>query len=195
MFHDHAGHGVDPVAGGQAQGEHGASAGVRGHEPGQPGREAGQHGAGFGGVVRLPVLCDDPAAQIHQGDGGVGDGDVRPGHQKARGVDLDRDVRPAEPLGAGGLRALPDQPAGEQPAHVPADGGRREAGEAGDGGTGDRPVVEDRPEDGAGAGEPAAGPGGGYIGASQRGGAVLVRAADGRRQTLHSVFQVLGGSG
>ncbi len=125
----------------------------------------------------------------------MGDGDVRPGHQEAAGVDLDGDVRPAEPLGSRGLGALPDQPAGEQLADVPAHGGGREAGEPGDGGAGDRSVVEDRAEDGAGAGVPAGGCGGGYVGAAQRGGVVLTRGGGGRRQTLHSVFQVLGGSG
>lgn len=169
--------------------------GVRGHQPGQPGCESVEYAAGFGGAVRLPFLGDDPAPQVHQGDGGVGDGDVRAYHQEAAGVDLDGDVRPAEPLGSCGLRALPDQSAGEQLADVPAHGGGREAGEAGDGGAGDRPVVEDRPEHGSGTRDAAGRSGGGYVGASQRGGAVLVTTADGRRQTLHSVFQVLDGSG
>ncbi len=194
---DDSGTGVHPVPGGEAQGEDGPACGVRGDQPGQPvgevpqqrgtGGEPARGAAGDSDVralradrVRLAVLGDDPAAQVHEGDGGVGDGDVGPGDEIAAGVDLDGDVGAAEALGPDGLRALPDQPAGQQVADVAGHGGPGEAGEAGDVGAGDRPVVEDRAQHGAGAGDPAGGPGGGDVGAAQRGG-----AAGGRSQTLH----------
>ncbi|RLV70503.1 large adhesin [Streptomyces sp. CBMAI 2042] len=196
-----------PVPGGEAEGEDGPPRRVGVDQPGQPVGEVAQEGgsggepargaAGDGGVraaradrVRLPVLGDDPAAQVHERDGGVRDGDVGPGDEVAAGVDLDGYVGAAEPLGPDGLRALPDQPAGQQVADVAGHRRRGEPGEAGDGGAGDRPVVEDRAQHGAGAGGPAGGPGRRDVGAAQRGG-----AAGGRGQTLHGVFQVLGGSG
>ncbi|OEV15666.1 hypothetical protein AN221_37335 [Streptomyces nanshensis] len=188
---------VDAVAGGEAEGEDGPARAVRLGQPGQPVREVAQQrgsagepargAAGDGGVraaradrVRPAVLGDDPAAQVHERDGGVGDGDMGSGDQIAAGVDPDGDVGAAEPFGSGGLRALPHQPAGQQPADVAGDRRRGKAGEAGDVGAGDRAVVEDRAQDGAGAGDPAGGSSGGDVGAAQRGG-----AAGGRGQTLH----------
>lgn len=197
MVDDDSGGGVHPVPRGEAEGEHGPAGGVRPDEAGQPvgevareGRPAGEAArgpAGDGGVgprrpegVRLAVLGDDPAAQVHQRDGGVRDGDVGPGDQIAAGVDLDGDVGTAEPLGPGGPRALPDESARQQLPDVAGHRRRGEAGEPGDVGPGDGPVVEDRAQHGTGAGHPAGGACRRDVRAAQRD-----RAADGHGRRLH----------
>lgn len=196
MLDDDPGGGVHPVPRGETEGEDGP-AGMLLDEPGQPVGEVAQQGraagkaargpAGDGGVrtrrpegVRLPVLGDDPAAQVHQRDGGVRDGDVGPGDQIAAGVDLDGDVGTAEPGGPGGLRALPYEPARQQLPDVPGHRRRGETGEPGDVGPGDGPVVEDRAQHGAGAGDPAGGACRRDVRAAQRG-----RTAGGHGRTLH----------
>lgn len=120
----------------------------------------------------------------------MGHGDVRPGHQVAAGVDLDRNVRPPEPPGACGLRALPDQSAGEQLADVTGHRGGRKAREPGDGGPGDRAVVEDRAHHGTGARDTAGGDDGGYVGTEQ---GVARRAAADRLFTVSSRSSVAAG--
>lgn len=141
-------------AGRHAQGEGGPTRPVRGRQPRQSGGHPGEHPAGFGALVRPALLHDDPPGQVHRGKRRMGYRDVRPGHEEATGVDLDRDVRAAQPTGTGGLGAFPDQSSVPQRRAVAADRRGREPGEPGDGAAGDGAVVEDRAQHRSGTGRP-----------------------------------------
>ena len=64
---DHPGGRVHPLAGGDAERQHRTAPAVRRDQPGQPRREAAEHlGRRRCPRCGLPLLGDDPAAQVHQ---------------------------------------------------------------------------------------------------------------------------------
>lgn len=122
MLDDQSGLRVHPVSGGHPQTEHRPSSRMGRQQPGKASCQVTEDPLRFGASVRLAVHSQDPAAQVHEGDGRVGDGDMCAGHQMAAGVDLQRYVGPPQSLRPGGLRTLADETTGHKPAGVSGHG-------------------------------------------------------------------------
>jgi hypothetical protein len=154
VLHDHPVAGIDPSAGGHAESQQRPAAGVLTREPRDPLGQVAEHRPGFGAGVGDPFPRDDPAPQVEQGQRRVPDGEVQAARDVAAGVDIHRHVGAAGSVARAGPGGVTEQARTVQVGAQPADRGRAESGETGDGAPGHRSVVQGRLQDGGGAGRP-----------------------------------------
>ncbi len=112
-----------------------------------------QHLPGLDGSgVLQSSLGHHPAAQIQQGDRGVGDGHMDAAHDEPRVVQVDGHMGASHTLGAAGRGGLTDETGTREPGAVVGHGRGGQPGQPGDGAARDRPVLQHGAQHDAGTG-------------------------------------------